>query len=299
MVPVTADADFDAALEAIAKKVQKKECILFLGSGVHAGPPADQSTYLYPEEDRPLSAKSLSNELATASGFGDTFDESPDALQRTSGWFESKRTRKELIELVQNAVQTDRKPSAIVRALAQLSFPVVATTNYDRLFEDALRDPAVGKEPQLVIYNPKREATPTPPAPSADKPLVFKLHGDISIPESIVITDEDYIQFMMRMSDPKSHNPLPLSFHYHFMLWPTLFVGYSLMDYNLRLLFKTLRWNVDISELPATYSLDMKPDPLIFDVWYARNRYVEFITQDVWTFVPRLYERVVGQAMQV
>ena len=43
------------------------------------------------------------------------------------------------------------------------------------------------------------------------------------------------------------------------------------------------------------YSVDFRPDPLIFDVWHNQRRYVNFIAEDVWTFVPRLYERVLGR----
>ena len=34
------------------------------------------------------------------------------------------------------------------------------------------------------------------------------------------------------------------------------------------------------------YSVDYHPDPLIFDVWHNQRRYVKFIAQDVWAFVP-------------
>ena len=118
--------------------------------------------------------------------------------------------------------------------------------------------------------------------------MVFKIHGDVSVPESIVITDEDYIQFVLRMSSKEPYDPVPLTLKYYLTRWTTLFVGYSLLDYNLRLLFKTLRWKVDVARLPDMYSVDYEPDPLIVDVWHNQRRYINFIAQDVWAFVPRL-----------
>jgi len=106
------------------------------------------------------------------------------------------------------------------------------------------------------------------------------------------VTDEDYIQFVLRMSDKEPYDPVPLSLKHFLKRWTTLFVGYSLLDYNLRLLFKTLRWRIDPAKLPDTYSVDVQPDALILDVWQNQRRYVKFIAQDVWTFVPRLYELV-------
>jgi len=123
------------------------------------------------------------------------------------------------------------------------------------------------------------------------------MHGDIDRPETIVVTDEDYIQFVLRMSDKEPLDPVPLKLKADLTEWTTLFVGYSLLDYNLRVLFKALRWGIDPASMPEMFSVDYSPDPLIFDVWHNQRRYVKFIVQDVWAFVPLLYEAVLGKAM--
>ena len=113
-----------------------------------------------------------------------------------------------------------------------------------------------------------------------------------------MITDEDYIQFVLRMSDrDPTMGAIPTTLSYHFKVWPTLFVGYSLMDYNLRLLFKTLRWRIDQARTPATYAVDYAPDPLVVRVWQDHRRLVTFIVENVWSFVPKLYHRVTGSEM--
>ena len=61
--------------------------------------------------------------------------------------------------------------------------------------------------------------------------------------------------------------------------WPTLFVGYSLRDYNLRLLFRTLRWRIDPANFPRAFSVDRTPDPLILEVWQNQRRFITFIAQ--------------------
>ena len=45
------------------------------------------------------------------------------------------------------------------------------------------------------------------------------------------------------------------------------------------------------------YSVDRYPDPLVVDVLSAQNRLVYFIVQDVWTFVPKLYQKVKGSEL--
>jgi len=79
--------------------------------------------------------------------------------------------------------------------------------------------------------------------------------------------------------------------------WPTLFVGYSLRDYNLRLLFRTLRWRIDESEFPLSFSIDHNPDPLILQVLQNERKFVTFVTHNLWAFVPWLYKKVHGKEL--
>jgi SIR2-like domain len=290
------DYSVDDALDAIATALDERRCILFLGAGVHAPPPAGEESR-YPSAHRPPIGKQLSVKLAELCGLEQRApNEDVKNLQRVALFYEIRRSRKQLVDAVIEAVQTGKEPSPMLRALAELNFPIIMTTNYDHLLESALRD--AGKDPQKTVYNPQQVTTVSRGDPTVGQPIVFKLHGDVESPESIVITDEDYIKFVLRMNDKDPYDPIPLSLKYHLTLWPTLFVGYSLLDYNLRLLFMTLRWKVDKAAVPDMYSVDMTPDPLIVDVWHQQQRYVKFIAADVWNFVPRLYERVRGTELE-
>jgi len=292
---VGAGPDVSSVLDLVADGVRDHQCILFLGAGVHA-PPPDGSTFDYPPELRPPSGAALSRELATRCKLSERHPtEDSGHLQRVALFFEIERSRRQLVDAVREAVQVDKRPSPMVRALAELEFPLVITTNYDQLFEDALA--AAGKRPRVAVYTPELEPTTDYRDPTPDSPVVFKIHGDVDRPESLVVTDEDYIQFVLRMSNKDPYDPVPLTLKFYLTGWTTLFVGYSLLDYNLRLLFKTLRWKIDSANLPDMYSVDYHPDPLIFDVWHNQRRYVKFIAQDVWSFVPRLYELVRGEEL--
>jgi SIR2-like domain len=282
----------------IARAVEREECILFLGAGVHC-PPPEESGYVYPEEERPPLGSALSNLLATSCDLAGRYpNESTTQLARVSLFFETAKSRKDLVDEIKAAVQVGKRPSPAVRGLAELPFPLVITTNFDQLFERALSD--AGKDAELSIYSPDSgvETRDYPGAtPSVTRPFVLKLHGDVGHAESLVVTDEDYIQFVLRMGDKEPYHPIPMTFRFFFMKWTTLFVGYSLVDYNLRLLFKTLRWRIDRANVPDTYSVDLYPDPLILDVWQNQRRYVKFLAEDVWTFVPDLYRKVLGKEM--
>jgi hypothetical protein len=281
-------------LETIAAKIRARSCVLFLGAGVHAAPPAERENE-WPVEVRPPIGAALSLNLAARSGFTERHQgENPRNLQRVSLDYEIEMQRSALIEAVRVEVQTGKRGSPLLDALAGLGFPIIVTTNFDTHFEDALY--ARCRRPIVSAYRNNRVATERTddyPSlwPSPEEPFVLKIHGDIQrIPDSIVITEEDYIQFILRMSDKMPYDPVPELARAYLAKCSTLFVGYSLRDFNLRLLFQTLRWR--ISPAPPTYSVDFRPDPLVQAVLERRSGQVSYIVQDVWSFVPALIDTV-------
>ncbi len=301
-MPVTSrkplDLTTDDELDLIADDVSRMRCILFLGAGVHAPPPA-QSQFEYPAEQRPPVGAHLSLKLAADCNFSGRFPgEDPSNLQKVARCYEIARSRHQLVNAVKDAVQTGKRPSPMLRLLAELGFPLVITTNYDQLFENALI--AAGKQPRVTVYTPNLEPTTEYRDPTAESPVVFKLHGDILRPETIVITEEDYIQFTLRMSSKDPYDPVPLTLKYYLTGWTSLFVGYDRNDYSTSVLLQTLRWKIDSASMPDMYFVDYQPDPLPLDlpldVWHnQRRRYRKSIAQDLWTFLPGLYERVLGK----
>jgi hypothetical protein len=294
-------------VDEVAGCVSAGRCILFLGAAAHAKPPdpkpPDPPRYRYPESERPPLASVLSAQMAAESHFLARFpDGNPADLQKVALDFEIRKSRARLIQRIREAVHNNRKPSPVLRGLADLNFPLIITTNYDQLFEQALR--LKKKNPIVSVYKKNeglaRVATEDytfGEEPRSDAPFMFKVHGDIDSPESIVVTDEDYIHFVLRMGDKLDFDPIPETIRYRLQKWPVIFLGYSLMDYNLRLLFKTLRWNMDPARRPDAYSVDRAPDPLIYDVWHNQRKYIRYIVEDVWSFVPALYRRVKGSEM--
>lgn len=287
--------------QRLVESVRQGRCILFLGAGVHYPPPAD-SPYTYPVLERPPLGGALAKKLALECDFAlNCPGEKDDNLQRVALCFEKVLGRQELVERIRQEVEDHSKPSAALRGLAELQFPLVMTTNYDTLFERGLRLDRVGKNPFVGVYSPNRyQRTPDYAGgdePTADRPFVFKAHGDLGTPDSIVVTDEDYITFVLRMNtEGPGFHPIPDTFLYKLNKWPTLFVGYRLLDFNLRLLFRTLRWRLDAAQRPNSYSVDLKPDPLVSELW-TKEHGLRFIVEDVWQFVPRLYSEVMDAEM--
>jgi hypothetical protein len=318
-------------LDLVADAVSRGEIVLFLGAGVHASPDTALGLpWQYPDADRPLFAGELAEKLASESGWSVRFDPAKypptknfsrvtldyelnienDLAQRDNALLPlpgypvaSKNAavdlrtkgRMQLANVVRAAVSVKKKPSPALRGLAQLNFPIIVTTNYDSLFRDALIE--AGKKPITEYYTPGRPGKDIDPSddPTSEKPFLFKIHGCESNASSMVLTDEDYIDFVLGMSEKEGMNPVPQTIFYRMSKWPTLFIGYSLQDYNLRLLLKTLRQGKD--RFKTCYAIDPYPDSLITRVWDDELGYVSFVAQDLWTFVPALYKKVKGQDM--
>ena len=288
--------------QAIIDYVKNGQCILFLGAMASAAEPPPGSPFKYPS--KPPGGGALSKMLAEMCGYS---EEDKTNLQRVALFFQSQagKSRKDLVDAIVAQVAAPQvEPSDALRMLAALPFRFIITTNYDKLFEEALQgartSDGLKKRPRISIYDPLKMGPPesVPLDPKEEEPVLLKLHGDIHKLESIVITEEDYITFIQRMSVSYLH-PIHEKIRSRMMEWPVLFIGYSLKDYNLRLLFKTLRWHVDAANFPLSFSVDPYPDNLIVSVWEnGPQPMVNFIEADLWDFVPALYKACLGHDYQ-
>jgi hypothetical protein len=127
--------------------------------------------------------------------------------------------------------------------LADLNLPVYITTNYDHFMEKALV--SRGKEPvsEFCRWNNYAIGTGIPSVfdnhstytPTAATPLVYHLHGDFNIPPSMVLTESDYIDFLVKLN--KDTTILPSTIQHTFAS-TLIFIGYSLLDINFRIIFR-------------------------------------------------------------
>jgi SIR2-like domain len=134
--------------------------------------------------------------------------------------------------------------------LARLPLRIYITTNYDDFMYDALA--AAGRSPQRAIcpwYTSDQaevaEATKlfsdaAGYDPAEKRPIVYHLHGHRSKPQSLVLTEDDYIDFLVRVSnDPGLLPPVIKESLTSKML---LFIGYGLADWTFRVIFRGLLW---------------------------------------------------------
>jgi hypothetical protein len=130
------------------------------------------------------------------------------------------------------------------KVLAELPFPIYITTNAGNLLAEALR--AAGKDPQIELcrWNEDIETLPSiyddEPnyRPSAERPLVYHLYGTFDEPDSLVLTEDDYFDFLIGVTNNK--DLIPIAVRQALADTALLFLGYRLDDWSFRVLFRSI-----------------------------------------------------------
>ncbi|WP_423224595.1 SIR2 family protein [Candidatus Amarolinea aalborgensis] len=123
-----------------------------------------------------------------------SYDRPDRSLTAVARDFEALRGRQPLVQALRDALrQLALQPSALHELLAQAVLPSskIITTAYDALLEDALR--MAGKSYVLIV----RDADV--PYFDESKVVVIKMQGDLSQPDSLVITEDDFDEFLARL----------------------------------------------------------------------------------------------------
>lgn len=126
--------------------------------------------------------------------------------------------------------------------LAQLPVPIYIVAEPTSLLPHALL--AAGKAPQveLCVWNDElsrnaRSADRLDP-PSAERPLVFYLFGTLDQPGSLVLTEDDYLEFLANVSGNREF--IPDAVRRAFVDSALLFLGFPLSDLNFRVLSRAM-----------------------------------------------------------
>lgn len=178
--------------------------------------------------------------------------------------------------------------------LAKIPFPLIITTCYDSIFYNALKKEP-GKEPEEEWYNfrgkDKREVEHEG---SREKPLIYHLYGSIKNSRSLVISNNDLLEFFTSIISGNPNLPGYIKTEIGDKDKSFLFVGFGLRNWYLRILLHTLKaekresLSFAIEKLNPTQLCDR--DTIFF---YQDNGYKIHIYEDKDpdSFVNELYER--------
>ena len=220
--------------------------------------------------------------------------------------YASEKLAHELSQDLENAKQqsqnTNEEWNAVVelyRTLAQLPMSLYLTTNYDSLLEDALA--MLSKRPihQLLRWNKRIDYMSSEAEgdfyPTPDSPLVLHLFGSLEEPRSIVLTEDNYLDYLTTLAS----NPDVLAPSVQKALASTqlMFIGFDFLDPSLRILLKSLtsfsqrsitRSGVIVQMLPSQEQTSWTWERYI-EEYYAR------IGLQVYWGTPRRFTQELGQ----
>jgi hypothetical protein len=142
-----------------------------------------------------------------------------------------------------------------LNVLAKLELPVYLTTNYDDLLSQAIEfhGRSTGRKGRIEICRWNRGLLSQASlfrkgsqfSPTKQTPVVFHLHGHKSVQHSLVLTEDDYLDFLVSMSKNESKSFLPPRIQEAITLSSILFIGYSLADIDFRVLFRGVLGNLE------------------------------------------------------
>jgi len=243
------DDDWDALLYAI----RHKQCTPFLGAGACAdvlplgGDLAEEwaKDYKYPFPDTRNLVR-VSQFVAIKAG--------------------PRTPRFKIKESFSKKIPPDT-PDEPHRVLAELRLPLYITTNYDDFMWRALNRvlakgrPSHQAKREVCMWHESRRRGKVSERQdiqaTAEQPVVFHLHGTLDDIDSMVLTEDDYLDFLMCISETTTL--IPPRIERAFSDSTLLFMGYSLDDMNFKVLFRKLAGYMQRAEGARHVAVQLAP----------------------------------------
>lgn len=272
----------------------------FLGAGASLSGRKATTKWSKPSAKCPPSARELMDYLATKVSLPKR--ERTD-LTKVSQYFDLVGGRPRLNDELRKVFNYSFRPTQLHRMLADISAPMlIVTTNYDDLLERAFN--AAGRPYDLIIHTTDPgmgnhvlwwehgSTSPQKVIPNSfyidldRRSIIYKMHGTIDRVnpdlDQYVITEDDYADFLSRMMSRKA---IPSIIGDEFQRRPFLFLGYSLSDWNLRVVLSSIRKNA--RGVPNT-SWAIQRSPKIIEQHFWDHRGVHVYDMALNDFVKRL-----------
>jgi SIR2-like domain len=268
--------------------ISEGTCTPFIGAGACAGSLplagdlaealADDDGYVMEHSRRDLAAVSQFMAVTHTDGnypkaevanFFGMHAPRPGVLERAGNLARLYHARKQL-----NLTDEDN-PHAV---LANLRSAIYLTTNYDDFMYQALnaRRQSLGLQDVKrdfcrwtnSLYEQHRSPFDGGYDPSRQVPVVYHLHGHAGVPQSVVITEDDYTDFIVNISSAitvgKSgkgkKERLPGAIRSALRNNTLLFVGYGVADENLRVVLRLLSETLGAADKRLNVAIQLGPE---------------------------------------
>jgi hypothetical protein len=212
-----ADQKFSVPAELV-QAVRERRVILFAGAGVsmNVGLPSWQELIDHLRNELGLDSSDLAGPEITYHALAEYYRIKQGSIGPLRSWMDRHW------KVSEAAV----KNSTIHELIVALDCPIIYTTNFDRNIEAAFE--VHGRE-YVKVAN-ARDIAKTREGVTQ----IVKFHGDFEDDDSLVITETDYFNRLT------FDGPLDVKFHADALGKTVLFIGYSMTDFNIRLLLHKL-----------------------------------------------------------
>jgi hypothetical protein len=271
------EADWKDLLDLI----REERCTPFIGAGACAGtlPLGSEIARQWADEyDYPLTD---SDDLARVAQFL--------TIDRYE-MFPKESIRKQFQDVDPPDFSVPDEPHGV---LADLNLPIYITTNYDSFMVQALESRKRAPEREFCCWNNYPQVTGKKSVfdcgfePKPATPLVYHLHGYHETPQSMVLTEGDYLDFLIRLS--RDQDLLPPAIRTALAGTSLLFIGYSLADWNFRVLFRGLVSSLGASLGYNSIAVQLPPDDLTGEVLERAQRYLDQYFDEIQKIQVRIY----------
>ena len=221
----------DENWEALIYAIKKNKCILMLGPDTAIEKVGGQPRLL---------TESLANQLAEKLKSETRKRINSNDLAQVSQYYAIEKGHNTLKVRAESFYKEKQDLcSDLHRDLAALPFYFTITTTPDAMLVNALEKNK--KEPVINWYNFNGENPGMVQMGTVEKPLVFYLYGSVSEPESLMLTENDLLDFLVALSSEKW--PLPNNIRSELKNGDKsfLFMGFGFKHWYLRILLHVLQ----------------------------------------------------------
>lgn len=238
-------------IKIIREAIDRNKLVVFVGAGVSVN------------SELP-SWSGLIKKLALSMGIDSNKEFNSEDYLRIAQYYYNQRGMKEYYDAILKEFDVSLSPNIIHEYILRMLPHHIVTTNYDNLLEQAV-------ENNILFYDTVCQDSDLPYTPNGR--LLIKMHGDLKL-KNIVLKEDDYLMYS------NNFRLIETFVKSLFANYTVLFIGYSLQDYDLKLIIRGVKEMLG-EHFQKAYLLDSnEKGKSNVEVNYFRNLGVNIISKE-------------------